>query len=101
MNVQKLISEISQAQKQSSLLTVNRTMQIEEGTRRKDITEKQIFTYVHSDTTNNNKGKNIKKNTTNYCFQYSCSCDKDSSRIFPNERNTFITMNVFLIRNHI
>lgn len=61
MNVQKLISEISQAQKQSSLLTVNRTMQIEEGTRRKDITEKQIFTYVHSDTTNNNKGKNIKK----------------------------------------
>lgn len=32
-------------------------MQIEEGIRRKEITEKQIFAYAHPDTTSNNKGK--------------------------------------------
>lgn len=73
MNAQKLISEISQAQKSSSL-TMNRTVQIE-GIRRKEITERQIFTHNHPDITN--KGKNIKKKPiASYRFQYFCSCDR-------------------------
>ena len=79
MNAQKLISEISQAQKSSSL-TMNRTVQIE-GIRRKEITERQIFTHNHPDITN--KGKNIKKKPIAIVSNISAAVT-DFSRIFSN-----------------
>lgn len=81
MNAQKLISEISQAQKSSSLLTMNRTVQIE-GIRRKEITERQIFTHIHPDITN--KGKNIKKNQLQTIVSNISAAVTDFSRIFSN-----------------